>query len=76
MTTLTEQIISAVNIALNSNPLTLQLNRLEAHNFLNQVKLANNQTWLECWSIFYNKQPRSRPPNEVRLFACQVVGER
>jgi hypothetical protein len=79
-TNLSEQISSAVSIALNSDPTTLQSTRHEAHLFLTQVKEAHQQTWQACLSLFLEEEPvgsgSKRWSNEARLFGIQVVGER
>lgn len=70
---LSSQISSAVALALSPDPSVPQSTRHEAHLFLSQVKDAYAQTWQACLDLFLDKVG---VPNEARLFAAGVVGQR
>lgn len=78
MASLSDQISSAITIALDPSTTFPQSQRHEAHLFLSQVKEANQQTWQACLALFLEEDGTNGKKwrADARLFGVQVVGER
>lgn len=79
MATLSEQISSAISLALSPSPSVPQSQRHDAYVFLSQVKDAHQETWQPCLALFLEHDSDGvawKWGGQERMFGLQVVGER